>query len=194
MLDTETTGLLPGNGDEIVQLAAVRIVNGRRVEAEVFDTLVHPGRSIPAASTQFHGITNDDVVDAPPVDQAVRRFHKFAQGAVLVAHNAAFDMAFLRRKEADIGLRFDHPVLDTVLLSALVFGEAEHHGLDALVSRLGIPLPPELRHTAIGDATATAEALLKLIPALQARGVHTFGDVQGEIGRLGRLRKQSNTW
>lgn len=191
VFDTETTGLLPGSGDEIVQLAAVRIINGRRVEAEVLNTLVKPGRPIPPSSTRIHGISDAMVADAPNIEQAARRFHQFAQGAVLVAHNAGFDMAFLQRDEARIGLRFDHPVLDTVLLSALVFGDAENHGLDALTRRLGIRLAPTARHTAIGDATATAEALLKLLPALQARGLLTFGDLEAECRRHRRLLKRS---
>lgn len=191
VFDTETTGLLPGSGDEIVQLAAVRIVNGRRVAAEKLDTLVNPGRAIPPSSTRIHGITDDMVADAPSVEQAVRRFHAFAHEAVLVAHNANFDMAFLRRHEARTGLHFDHPVLDTVLLSAAVFGDAENHSLDALTARLDVRLPGAARHTAIGDATATADALLKLLPALQAKGVTTFGDLEAESRRHNGLLKRA---
>jgi DNA polymerase-3 subunit epsilon len=193
VFDTETTGLMPRHGDEIVQIAAVRIVNGRRVEGEVFDTLVNPGRAIPAASTEVHGITAAMVADAPTVAQALRRFHKFAEGAVLVAHNAPFDMAFLRRHEAALGLRFDMPTLDTVLLSAVVFGQHEVHSLDALTHRLGITIPQEARHTAIGDTRATAEAYLRLVAMLQGRGLETFGAVLAEVRRHGRLLADLNT-
>lgn len=192
VFDTETTGLLPGQGDELVQVAAMRIVNGRRIDSEVFDTLVNPGRSIPAASTAVHGITEAMVKDAPSVAEAVARFHKFAEGAVLVAHNAPFDMEFLRRQEAVLGLRFDHPVLDTVLLSAVIFGQHEVHSLDALSHRLGITIPEEARHTAIGDTIATSDAFLKLLPMLQGRGLITFGDVLTEVRRHGRLLKDLN--
>jgi len=115
------------------------------------------------------------------------RFHRFAEGAVLIAHNAPFDMTFLRRREGELGLRFDNPILDTVLLSAVIWGQSDVHSLDALTHRLGITIPEEARHTAIGDTMATAEAFLKLVPMLQARGLTTFGDVLAEVRRHGRL-------
>lgn len=192
VFDTETTGLNPRQGDEIVQLAAVRIVNGRRVEGEVFDSLVNPGRLIPAVSTEVHGITDAMVADAPRVEDVVRRFHKFAEGAVLIAHNAPFDMEFLRRVEGKLGVTFDMPVLDTVLLSAVVFGQHEVHSLDALSHRLGITIPEEERHTAIGDTLATADAFLKLVPMLSGRGLETFGAVLTEVRKHGRLLKDLN--
>jgi DNA polymerase-3 subunit epsilon len=192
VFDTETTGLLPSQGDEIVQIAAVRCVNGRRVEGESFESLVNPGRSIPAASIAVHHVTNEMVQGAPRIEAVGRTFHKFASGAVLVAHNAPFDLEFLRRHEAGIGHRFDHPVLDTVLLSAVVFGQHETHTLDALSERLGIVIPEEARHTAMGDTVATADAFLKLLPMLKARGIETFGDVVAEVKKHGRLLKDLN--
>lgn len=192
VFDSETTGLNPRQGDEIVQLAAVRIVNGRRVEGEVFDTLVNPGRPIPAVSTEVHGITDAMVADAPGVADVVRRFHKFAEGAVLIAHNAPFDMEFLRRVEGQLGVSFDMPVLDTVLLSAVVYGQHEVHNLDALSHRLGITIPEEARHTALGDTLATADAFLKLVPMLAGRGLETFGSVLTEVRKHGRLLKDLN--
>ena len=191
VFDTETTGLDPER-DEIVQLAAVRLVNGRRVESEVFETLVDPGRAIPPGSTDVHGITEAMVRGAPGIAEAGARFHRFARGAVLVAHNAPFDLAFLRRHEPGIGASFDHPVLDTVLLSAVVFGTLEEHSLDALAARLGITIPDEARHTALGDTIATADTFLKLVPMLKARGLETFGDVLAEMRRHGRLQKDGN--
>lgn len=192
VFDTETTGLLPEQGDRIVQIAAIRIVNGKPVAAEIFDTLVNPGRPIPAVSTAVHGITDAMVVGAPDIAAAGRSFHRFAEGAVLVAHNAPFDMAFLRRAEAAIGARFENPILDTVLLSAVVFGQHETHSLDALTHRLSITIPEEARHTALGDAVATADAFLKLLPMLQARGLTRFGDVLAEMRQHGRLLKDLN--
>lgn len=192
VFDTETTGLLPAEGDEVVQIAGLRIVNGRIVAGEVFDRLVNPGRSIPPRATAVHGISEAMVAEAPAIAEVGRQFHHFAEGAVLVAHNAPFDMAFLRRHEAAIGRRFDNPILDTVLLSAVVWGQTEIHSLDALGHRLGITIPEEARHTAIGDAVATAEALLRLIPMLKGRGITRFGDVLAEVRKHGRLLKDLN--
>ncbi|MGC1429211.1 MAG: exonuclease domain-containing protein [Albidovulum sp.] len=192
VFDTETTGLLPDEGDEIVQIAALRLVNGRKVPGEVFDMLVNPGRLIPPKSTDVHGISDAMVADAPDVVEALGRFHKFAAGAVLVAHNAPFDMTFLRRREGEIGGAFDHPVLDTVLLSAVAYGRTESHSLDALTQRLGITIPEEARHTALGDTQATAEAFLRLLEILKARGLVRFGDVLGEVRKHRRLLQDLN--
>ncbi|MAK56334.1 MAG: DNA polymerase III subunit epsilon [Pusillimonas sp.] len=192
VFDTETTGLNPEQ-DDIVQIAAVRIVNGRRIQNEVFDTLVNPGRAIPAGSTKVHGITDAMVAQAPDIATVVQRFHKFAQNSVLVAHNAPFDMGFLRKYETLANCHFPNPILDTVLLSAVLFGESESHSLDALVHRLDITISEEARHTAIGDAIATADALMKMIPALKARNLRTFGDVLKEVRTHRRLLQDLNS-
>jgi DNA polymerase-3 subunit epsilon len=173
VFDTETTGLNPDQ-DEICQIAAVRIVNGRLLLEERFDLLVDPGRSIPAGSTAVHGITNDMVVGAPSVTEAVRRFHGFAEGSILVAHNAVFDMAFLKRREKEIEHHFDQPILDTVLCSAIVFGQSAEHTLDAMCKRLNVTIPEADRHTAIGDAIGTAEVFRKMIPMLKAANLPTL--------------------
>ena len=167
IFDTETTGLNP-QSDEICQIAALRLVNGKIVAGERFDMLVNPGRNIPASATAVHHITNAMVADAPEVGAALARFHAFAKGSVLVAHNAPFDMSFLRRREGQIGARFDQPILDTVLCSAVLYGQSAEHTLDALCARLHVQIPVEARHTAIGDAIATAEAFRKMIPMLEA--------------------------
>jgi DNA polymerase-3 subunit epsilon len=191
VFDTETTGLDPQK-DEIVQLAALRMVNGRIVPDEAFETLVDPERRIPASSTKVHGISDAMVCDAPRIDTAGRAFHRFAEDAVLVAHNAPFDMAFFTRHESRIGRRFDNPVLDTVLLSAIVYGQAEDHSLDALIARLGITIDPSLRHTAMGDAQVTAQALERLIPLLEGMGLVTLHDVIAAARKHGRLLKDLN--
>ncbi|PID36891.1 MAG: DNA polymerase III subunit epsilon [Rhodobacterales bacterium] len=191
VFDTETTGLQP-NRDEVVQLGAVRVVNAKIVPGEVIDELANPGRPIPPESTKVHKITDAMVADAASPQEVLSHFHRFAANAVIVAHNAPFDMAFLHRHGAREGLDWNHPVLDTVLLSAVVFGADAPHTLDALCDRLGIEIPPELRHTALGDAQATAEALCRLIPMLEARGLETFGQVIEQTRKHGRLLQDLN--
>jgi DNA polymerase-3 subunit epsilon len=187
VFDTETTGLAASGADEICQIAAVRIVNGRLLSGESLDLLVDPERPIPAAATSVHRITDAMVAGAPTIAEAGRRFHRFCEDAVLVAHNAPFDMAFLRRHEPRIGVRFANPVLDTVLLSAILYGDTAEHSLDALAARLGVTIPAEARHTALGDATATALVLQKLVPLLAQSGIATLGHALRESRRHGRL-------
>jgi len=191
IFDTETTGLLP-HRDEIVQIAALRVLRGRVVPGEALDLLVNPGRPIPPAATRVHGITDAMVAGAPDIDSAARAFHDFAREAVIVAHNAPFDMAFLRRADARLGLGWPHPVLDTVLLSAVLFGAGETHTLDALCDRLGVKIAEAERHTAMGDARATAEAFCRMLPMLEARGLADFGAVVAETRRHGRLLEDLN--
>ena len=174
VFDTETTGLEPSAGDEIISVGAVRIVRGRLRREEVFDQLVDPRRSIPLQSLRIHHISPEMLRGMPLITEVLPEFHRFAEGAVLVAHNAAFDMRFLELKQNAAGVTFDHPVLDTLLLSALAYSTDEPHNLDAVAQRLGLPIVG--RHTALGDALLTAEILVKLIPLLEAKGIRTLSE------------------
>lgn len=186
IFDSETTGLDPVS-DEVVQLGAVRVVNGRIVEGEVFNTLVNPGRPIPPGSTAVHQVSDAMVADAPRFDAVCRDFHRFCENAVIIAHNAPFDMAFLRRETKTADISFDHPILDTVHLSAVIFGGSAEHTLDALCQRLNVHIPQEVRHSALGDALATAKALVAMIPILEARGLRTFEEVRAEVRKHNRI-------
>ncbi|MDM7456149.1 MAG: exonuclease domain-containing protein [Tepidimonas sp.] len=176
VFDTETTGLNPSQGDEIIQIGATRIVNGKLLRHESFEQLVNPRRAIPRESIPIHGITPEMVVDQPDITQVLPAFHAFARDTVLVAHNAAFDMRFLQLKEKLTGLVFDHPVLDTLLLSAVVHPAQASHRLEEIAARFGIPVIG--RHTALGDAFVTAEVLLRLIPLLAEQGIRTLGEAR----------------
>ncbi|MFT6774015.1 MAG: DNA polymerase-3 subunit epsilon [Paracoccaceae bacterium] len=156
----------------------------------VVDEVVDPGRPIPPASTQFHGLTDADVGGARRIATVGRDFHAFAQGAVLVAHNTPFDTAFLRRAEAAIGLRFDNPVADTVAISAHLDPSAPHHTLDALCARYGVTIAPALRHTAIGDAVATAQVFARLIQIFHSRGIRTLGDLLAVTQRIKAISRE----
>lgn len=192
VFDSETTGLDPAK-DQVVQLGAVRVVNGKLIAGETFDTLVKPTIQIPASSTKIHHIDNDMVKDAPSFADAHARFHAFTSDAVIVAHNAPFDMAFLQNQSKASDLHFDNPVLDTVHLSAIIFGGSATHTLDAISLRLGITIPDELRHTALGDAIATAEVLTAMLPILEARGFTTLGQLRPEIRKHLRILEEVQT-
>jgi len=186
VFDSETTGLDPKT-DAVVQLGAVRVVNGKIIEGEEFDTLVNPGRPIPPSATDVHKISDAMVADAPDFQTVCRAFHRYCESAVIVAHNAPFDMAFLRRQTHASDLAYDHPILDTVHLSAVVFGASAEHTLDAICARLNIEIPPEVRHTALGDALATAKAMVAMVPILEARGVVTLADFRTEARKHTRI-------
>jgi DNA polymerase-3 subunit epsilon len=176
VFDTETTGLNPSQGDEIIQIGATRIVNSKLLRQDAFEQLIDPGRSIPAASIPIHGITPAMVQGQPRIGQVLPTFHAYASDTVLVAHNAAFDMKFLQLKERSTGLRFDQPVLDTLLLSAVIHPHQASHRLEAIAERMSIAVLG--RHTALGDAMVTAEVFLRMIPLLAEMGIHTLGQAR----------------
>ncbi len=185
VFDTETTGLSPTQGDQIVSIAGVRIVNGRILTGETFSRVVNPGRGIPRESTRFHGITDQMVIDKPPLAVVLPQFKAYVADAVLVAHNAAFDLKFIRMRERESGVAFSNPVLDTMLLSSYVDGTPENQSLDAIAKRYGIPATD--RHTALGDSLLTAAVLLRLIDALEAKGIHTLDDAMTTLNMTWEL-------
>ncbi|MDS4070648.1 MAG: exonuclease domain-containing protein [Candidatus Competibacter sp.] len=176
VFDTETTGLNPSAGDEIISIGAVRIVNNRLLRNEIYEQLVDPKRPIEAISQTVHGISNEMLRGRPVIDEVLPQFHAFSEDTVLVAHNAAFDMRFLQMKEESTGIRFTQPVLDTLLLSEVLHPNQESHALETIAERLGIKVTD--RHTALGDALVTAEVFARMIPLLMAQGIHTLGDAR----------------
>ena len=172
VFDLETTGLNPAEGDEIISIGAFRLVNCRLLREECFEQLVDPRRSIPWTSVKIHGIHPEMLIGQPLIDQVLPQFHQFIEDTILVAHNAAFDMRFLQLKEARSGVKFVNPVLDTLLLSAVIHPSHENHDMEAISQRLGVRILG--RHTALGDASATGEIFLKMLPLLAQKGIYTL--------------------
>jgi DNA polymerase-3 subunit epsilon len=175
VFDTETTGLSPTEGDEIISVGAIRVVNGRLLHQESFERLVDPQRGVPEVSTAVHGLTREMLRGRPTIDTVLPDFARYAADSVLVGHNVSFDLTFLRLKEDRTGVRLTQPSLDTLLLDALLHPDHEEHSLEAIATRLGIEVVG--RHTALGDALVTGEVFLRLLTLLQRRGFRTLGEV-----------------
>src|SRR5438034_1876374 len=176
VVDLETTGLRPGSS-QICEIGAVKIVGFEIVDE--FETLVDPRVPLGPAITAITGLTDRHLHGAPHAQVAVRRFLAFAGDAVLVAHNARFDLAFLDREtERLTGSRLAAPVVDTVPLARrLLAGRVPRASLGQLSYFFGTAVQP--CHRALPDAQATAEVLLALIGLAQERGARTVADLVG---------------
>lgn len=173
VFDLETTGLSPSRGDTLVQIGAVRLERG--VEVAGFTTLVHPGRGIPRIATGYHGITDAMVADAPPVREAVAQFGTFCAGALLVAHNAAFDMTVLLMAERAGAPPLRNPAMCSMALARWLDPKEPDVSLDGLCGRMGLVI--EGRHQALGDARATAALWVHLLARAAARGVEDCAEI-----------------
>jgi len=145
---------------------------------ESWESLVRCALPLRRGIQRFTGITQAMVDDAPAPEEVLAQLELRLRGRVLVAHNAAFDMRFLQLASARSGVSFEQPVLDTLLLSALVHPghpEAEHR-LERIAERLGVRVVG--RHTALGDAMVTGEVFLKLVPLLAERGIRTLREAR----------------
>ena len=175
VFDTETTGLDPAGGDEIISIGAVRILNGRVLRHETFDQLVDPRRPVSQESEAIHGISDDVLVGQPRVEEVLQRFDAFREDTILVGHNVAFDLKFMALKAPTAGVAFDGPVLDTLLMAELLYSDEQAHSLDALARLLGVEVTG--RHTSLGDALVTADVFLALAEILRDRGIGTLGEL-----------------
>ncbi|SDQ06889.1 DEDD exonuclease domain-containing protein [Actinopolyspora saharensis] len=175
VVDLETTGK-HHERDGITEIAAVKVRGGEVVEE--FSTLVDPGRPVPAGVTAITGISDATLAGAPALDTALPAFLEFAEGCVLVAHNAPFDTGFLRAGCARLDLTWPNPsVVCTLRLSRRVLsrGRTPNHGLTALAETLGTTHSPA--HRALQDARTTNEVLHALLGLLTPSGVHTLEDL-----------------
>ncbi|GAA5161184.1 exonuclease domain-containing protein [Viridibacterium curvum] len=175
VFDTETTGLDTAH-DEIIQIGALRILRGKLLRDECFNRFADTAREISPASLRIHGISRERLRGQPGIAEVLRGFHDFAADSVLVGHNVAFDMRFLQRLEVSTGLRFDHAVLDTMLLSSILHPNQASHSLEAIAERFGVSVVG--RHDALADATMTARIFICMIPLLAERGIRTLSDAR----------------
>ncbi len=163
VFDVETTGLDPTKGHRIIEIAGMKLENGVIDETKKFLSLVNPERQIPWEAKQVNKISDDDVRMAPGIEEVLPKFLEFAQGTILVAHNAAFDMGFLRCEKEMCWGYIDLPeCLCTMRLSRTLYANEFGHSLDAVSRRLGLTLP-QARHRALPDVMLTAHALLRMI-------------------------------
>jgi len=142
----------------------------------VFEQIIDPKRDLPLESIRFHGIQPEMLQGQPTIDKVLPLFQKFSEKTILIAHNAAFDMRMLQVKEEATGVTFINPVLDTMLLSAVVHPAQGDHNLEAIAERLGVQVVG--RHTALGDALVTGEIFLKLVPLLTEKGIKTLKEAR----------------
>ena len=182
VVDLETTGGRAST-DGITEIGAVR-VRGGQVLVE-FQTLVNPGQSIPAFISVLTGITDSMVAGSPRIDQALPAFLEFAHDSVLVAHNAPFDVTFLKTATAGLGLTWPgFPVIDTVHLARQLVSndEAPNRKLSSLATLFGATQTPD--HRALHDARATVDVLHALIARVGNLGVHTLEELQSYTSRV----------
>jgi DNA polymerase III epsilon subunit family exonuclease len=175
VFDLETTGLAVGSA-RICEIGAVRL---RCLEQDgVFETLVAPGVPLPRPVGRLTGLSDDELRAAPPAEQALERFMAFAGDAVLVAHNARFDVGFVNRElERMTGKRVAATVIDTVPLArTLLWGRIERTSLAALAYFFDVPVLP--CHRALPDARATAEVFVRLVEIAHDRGASTLAELE----------------
>lgn len=170
---TETSGFDPSEDGDITALAGVKIVRRRIISDEIFYSLVNPYRPIDENSVRLHGINNDAVKGSPPVKVVLSDFRSFVGDAVLVGHNAGFDMQVIRLQEEKSEFRFDNILLDTLLLSVIATEKTQRHNCGAPLHRLGDNI---IGHcTVMDDCLATAQTFLDCLDLLETAGITTLG-------------------
>ena len=172
VFDLETTGFSPSK-NQIIEIGAVKVVNGSITER--FSTFVNPKVPIPFEIEQLTSINDDMVLDAPTIDEILPKFMEFCQDAVMVAHNADFDMSFIKHNCSALGLECEKTVLDTVALSRVLLPALNRFKLDTVAKALNVSLAHH--HRAVDDAVCTAEIFVKLVEMLRDRGVETMEDL-----------------
>ncbi len=177
VFDLETTGLSP-NVCQIIEIGAVKVSGGRIVDR--FSQFVNPKVPIPFHIEELTGIRDDMVMHEPDIDTVLPRFMEFCDGCIMAAHNAEFDMSFIKKNCQDRNIPCAFTVLDTVSLARFLLPHLNRYKLDTVAKELKIPL--NNHHRAVDDAACTAEIFLKFIEMLQKRGIHDL-DILNEKGK-----------
>ena len=172
VFDLETTGI-GAKSNEIIEIGAVKVSNQKIVDR--FSQFVNPNRPIPYNITQLTSIDDSMVADAPDIDEVLPKFLEFCGDAVMVAHNASFDIGFINQKAKDRNIKTDFTVIDTVSMSRALLPELKKYKLDTVAKALGVSL--ENHHRAVDDAEATAEIFLKLVMRLDEKNIHNLKEL-----------------
>ena len=172
VFDIETTGFSPVN-NRIIEIGAVKVEKGKITDR--FSSFVNPDVPIPFEIEKLTGINDSMVMDAPFIEQVLPEFLAFCGGAVLVAHNASFDMGFIKENARRQNMAREFTYVDTVGIARILLPHQAKHTLDAVAKTLGISL--ENHHRAVEDAEATAEIFVKFIPMLKEAGADTLAKV-----------------
>jgi DNA polymerase III subunit alpha, Gram-positive type len=184
VFDIETTGLSSIN-DSIIEIGAVKIKDCQIVDT--FETFVNPQIHISNFITKLTGITDDMVKRYPPIDEVLPKFLEFIKGSTLVAHNANFDVTFIKTKAKNLGIEVDNPVLDTLELSRHMYENLKNYKLDTVAQHLGVSL--ENHHRAVDDAKATAEIFLKSINKLKENGIEKVNEINSYLKNKVDIKK-----
>ncbi|HSN43198.1 MAG TPA: DEDD exonuclease domain-containing protein [Propionibacteriaceae bacterium] len=191
VVDLETTG---GSGDDaITEIGAVKVCGGEIIGE--FQTLVNPGTHIPGLIAVLTGITNQMVADAPRIKQVIGPFLEFASGSILVAHNAGFDVGFLKRACQTLDIAWPgYAVIDTVALArqALLRDEVANCKLATLAAHFHATTLPN--HRALSDARATVDVLHGLLERVGNLGVSTVEDLTEFTRRVSPQRRAKRVW
>ncbi|MDX8387639.1 MAG: DNA polymerase III subunit epsilon [Ghiorsea sp.] len=161
MLDTETTGLSPHNGDRMVEIGAVEVTHRDMNQTRNFHKFINPGRNIPSEVVRIHGIDDARVKDEPPFADIAQEFLDFIEGGTLVIHNAPFDLGFIMNELADCGMPNIHdvPVIDTLVMAKKQFPR-QRNNLNALCDRFEVDRGHRELHGALLDSELLGEVYL----------------------------------
>ena len=172
VFDIETTGFSPVN-NRIIEIGAVKVTEGKITDR--FSAFVNPDVPIPFEIEKLTGISDSMVLDAPPIEHVLPEFLEFCKDAILVAHNANFDMSFIKENAQRQGIKRKFAYVDTVGIARILLPHQAKHTLDAVAKTMGISL--ENHHRAVDDAEATAEIFVKFISLLKEAGADTLAKV-----------------